>query len=173
MIRRVLLIAVALSSFALAGCRLTGSTSAHTVRSDDGSRVVAPLWFEECRDLNEHASLQLTDARHESYVIVLSESKASCGELTAGQHARCTTGALLEALADGRIEGGPEPLIVNGRPALCYELSGTVDGVPIAYLHTTVEGVGAYHQILAWTPAERLSENRATLEALIASFRGA
>lgn len=61
---------------------------------------------------------------------------------------------------------------LNSSPAVQYEIRGTVDGVPVVYLHTTVRGSDDYYQIVGWTTAESYRENQETLKAIIESFRG-
>ncbi|MEL7332536.1 MAG: hypothetical protein AAFN12_09805 [Cyanobacteria bacterium J06560_2] len=61
---------------------------------------------------------------------------------------------------------------IQGKPAIQYEMKGQVDGVPVVYLHTTIEGDGRYYQVVGWTTAERYDENKQTLQNIISSFEG-
>ena len=61
---------------------------------------------------------------------------------------------------------------LNSNPAVQYEMRGTVDGVPVVYLHTTVKGSEDYYQVVGWTTAASYEENQATLRTIIESFRG-
>lgn len=62
---------------------------------------------------------------------------------------------------------------VDGDPALQYEIRGQVNGVPVVYLHTTIEGRDRYYQVVGWTTADSYQENEGTLQGIINSFRGA
>lgn len=60
---------------------------------------------------------------------------------------------------------------VNTAPALQYEIRGQVNDTAVVYLHTTVQGVNSYYQIVGWTTEDSYLENKDILEDIIASFR--
>ena len=60
---------------------------------------------------------------------------------------------------------------INGMPAVQYEISGNVDGVPVVYLHTTVKGEDSYYQVVGWTTEDLYPENKDTLQQIVKSFR--
>lgn len=61
---------------------------------------------------------------------------------------------------------------LDGKRAVQYEIRGVVDGVPVVYLHTTVQGSDDYYQVVGWTTEESYQENKETLQKVIESFRG-
>ena len=109
--------------------------------------------------------------RNESYLIVLSEPKIDLDLSSAEAHSEITRQDFLEALKDGRVSRGPIRLEINGADAVQYELRGSVDGIKVIYLHTTIEGKNSFHQILAWTLPSKWRENQAVLESVINSFQ--
>ena len=63
---------------------------------------------------------------------------------------------------------GPEEREVGGFKAIQYELDASDDLTLLTYLHTTIEGHRAFHQVLAW--ATRSCFDRATFERLLDGF---
>jgi hypothetical protein len=63
---------------------------------------------------------------------------------------------------------GPQERQVAGFRAVQYELDALSDRTLITYLHTTVEGHRAFHQVLAW--ATRSWFDRPTFETLLDGF---
>jgi hypothetical protein len=51
-----------------------------------------------------------------------------------------------------------------------YEITGSVDGVRIKYLHTTLEGKKYFHQIIAWSLTSKYDSNKATFDKILDSF---
>lgn len=61
---------------------------------------------------------------------------------------------------------------LDSKPAVQYEMRGVVDGVPVVYLHTTVEGRDRYYQVVGWTTESSYQQNKETLGGILKSFRG-
>lgn len=60
---------------------------------------------------------------------------------------------------------------LNGKKAVQYEIRGIVDGTPVVYLHTTVQGNEDYYQVVGWTTQSSYQDNKETLQKIIESFR--
>jgi hypothetical protein len=63
---------------------------------------------------------------------------------------------------------GPETREVRGFAALQYEFDAFAGSLYMTYLHTTIQGDRAFHQVLGWAPHSRF--DRATFEQLLDSF---
>jgi hypothetical protein len=63
---------------------------------------------------------------------------------------------------------GPERRTVGGFDAVQYEIEGFFQQTRVKYLHTTVAGRRAYHQVLAWAPFTRY--DRASFERVLNGF---
>ncbi len=51
-----------------------------------------------------------------------------------------------------------------------YEITGSVDGIRIKLLHTTLAGDKYFHQLVAWSLISQYDENRPTFDKILHSF---
>ncbi|MBN2099742.1 MAG: hypothetical protein JW753_09115 [Dehalococcoidia bacterium] len=150
-------------------CINSGSTGPSTVTSANGlCQMEIPKGWSEHSDLNDEADIQVANTKEEMYIIVLSEYKEDfADDFTVNDHSELTLEYLLDSVEDVEIRSGPTEIQVNGQPALQYEIRGVVDGIKAAYLHITVDGEMAFHQVVAWTLSSRYDKNQATLQSVI------
>lgn len=141
------------------------------VGSDGQSQITLLNGWVEDRELHDSAEIQASKRGSEEYVIVLSENKADFQNLTIEQHSEITRGLLVESLTDPEVTGPTDVTTVGSNPAVQYEIRGTIEGINVAYLHTTVETPTKYHQILAWTLPSSFDRNEPELQQVIQSFR--
>jgi hypothetical protein len=141
------------------------------VGSDGQSQITLLNGWVEDRELHDSAEIQASKRGSEEYVIVLSENKADFENLTIEQHSEITRGLLVESLTDPEITGPTDVTTVGSNPAVQYEIQGTIEGINVAYLHTTVETPTKYHQILAWTLPSSFERNKPELQQVIQSFK--
>jgi bifunctional DNA-binding transcriptional regulator/antitoxin component of YhaV-PrlF toxin-antitoxin module len=140
--------------------------------SPDGRfQLTIPGGWRKDTELNEKAEISASNRAREMYVVVLSESKRDfASDMTLEKFTELSRNAMM-----GNVRGAqataPTPTSVSGHPAMQYELRGTVENVNIAYLNTTVETPGDYHQIIAWTLPSRFNDNQATLREVTQSFK--
>ncbi|MCZ6671070.1 MAG: hypothetical protein O6947_08580 [Acidobacteria bacterium] len=161
----------ALLTLSLLGFAGTGPGETTAVASRDGaSRLLLPAGWKVRPHLNDAADLQVASVKNNCYLIVLSEKKAGLGILSLEEHSRFGRETVLQGLENGVESAGPIYLEIDARPAVQYELRGRISGLKVAYLHTTVEGIDSYHQIVAWTTQSRFEKNRAAIESVIESF---
>jgi hypothetical protein len=59
---------------------------------------------------------------------------------------------------------------VGNYPAVQYELQANVRGESVAYLHTTVDMLDHYYQVVTWTAADRYDDNREEMQAIVQKF---
>lgn len=141
------------------------------VGSDGQSQITLLNGWVEDRELHESAEIQASKRGSEEYIIVLSENKADFQNLSIEQHSEITRGLLVESLTEPEITGPTDVTTVGSNPAVQYEIQGTIEGINVAYLHTTVETPTKYHQILAWTLPSSFERNEPELQQVIQSFR--
>jgi hypothetical protein len=119
------------------------------------AQLELPTGWRPAQDLNETASIEAIHALHGRHVIVISDAiEDFVPEMTVYEHSANTRNELT-----GSIKliscSGPERRVVNGFDALQYEIEGFFQQTRIKYLHTTIAGRRAFHQILAWATYSR------------------
>lgn len=151
----------------------TVETSGNLLVSDDQkSQITMPTGWGEMNDLNDKADLQAGNAGDNMYFIVLSESKKDfTNAMTMEQHSDITRKSLKKSLSD-ITEQGPFHTVVNGKPAVQYEILANFKTLRVGYLHTTVETDNNFHQLLAWTTYEKFSgSGRQVIDQVVSSFQ--
>ncbi|MEL6161734.1 MAG: hypothetical protein AAFQ40_11430 [Cyanobacteria bacterium J06623_5] len=136
-------------------------------------KITVPAeWVSAGDRLRRSADIYASHPSREMYASVLSESKTVLSQFDLEDNAEQYRWLIEKELEDyeGSTRTGIER--INGDPAVQYEIRGRVEGIPVVYLHTTVQGDDNYYQVVGWTTQERYSENKATLENIIESFRG-
>lgn len=123
-------------------------------------------------DLHPDAELQAYHPNQEIYCIVVGEDRATVansGDLNqqAQIYLQILKSGLDRILSQENTTGVAR---VNGLEAVQYDLSGTVFGADVAYLHTTVAANDRYYQVVAWTPNNRFPENVDDMKAIIQNF---
>ena len=132
------------------------------------ARVVLPPGWLPATDLNDNSWLQALDPLRNRYLIVISESREDFDpEMDAQEHSSRTRASLASSVRLLAVRG-PEERQVNGFRAVQYELDALTDRTLVTYLHTTVEGRRAFHQVLTW--ATRSWFDRATFERILDGF---
>lgn len=152
---------------AVATCRKPPAGILRDVELGFAEVALLPRW-RPARFLNDGATLQAVDPVRRRYLLVISESREDFpADLTLDQHAART----LKKLADSiQIVGlvGPHHGNLGEFSTLQYEIEAFCEGTWLKYLHTTIAGRRAFHQVLGW--ATRSMYDRATFEALLQGF---
>ncbi|MBI4161090.1 MAG: hypothetical protein HY509_01430 [Acidobacteria bacterium] len=144
----------------------------HLITARNGrSRLELPAGWRFRPYLNATADLQVADVQHKSFLIVLSEPKPAVNHLSLEAQSDIALATIVARMEGVEATSGPVEMMIGGHRALRYEFRGRIEGVKVAYIHTTIEGRETFHQIVAWTTPSRLKKNRAVIEAVIASFR--
>jgi hypothetical protein len=169
LIRPITCVIALLCLLGTSACVNSGSTGPSTVTSANGlCQLEIPKGWSERSDLNDEADIQVANTKEEMYVIVLSEYKEDfADDFTINDHSDLTLEYFLESIEDVEVQSGPVVTQVNGRPALQYKIRGVVDGIKAAYLHITVDGEIAFHQVVAWTLSSRYDKNQPALQSVI------
>ncbi len=137
------------------------------------ARITVPDgWVVAGSDRRGSADIYTTNPSQDLYAAVLSEGVSVLNQFDLENNAEQYRWMIKEDL--DRFEGeSPTSLTsLNGKPAVQYEIRGTVEGQPVVYLHTTVKGRDNYYQIVGWTTESQYRSSKGTLESIIQSFRG-
>lgn len=132
------------------------------------ARVRLPPGWRPTSGLNASATLQARHAFRERYLIVISESREDFPPtVDLNEHSART---VFQLAADYQLLAHTESrdVQVAGFRALQIELQMVANGTLITYLHTTVEGARAWHQVLGW--ATRSQYSREAFESLLEGF---
>jgi hypothetical protein len=131
--------------------------------------LALPAGWCQVRHLNAEASLQARQPGRGRFVLAFSESRDDFEPaMTMDAHSERTRALLSSSVRVLSIRG-PEYHHVAGFDAVQYEIDAAVDLTLVRYLHTTIAGDRAFHQILCWaTPS---GYDRAAFEQLLGGFR--
>jgi hypothetical protein len=167
------LITLVLLVCVVTGCAQLQKLAKPTVlKSPDGKfQLTVPGGWSENAALNDQADIKAANKIEEVYVIVITESKADfAGEMSLDEFTRITRDALIANLEEPDATE-PRPATVNGNSARAYDIKGAVKNVKLAYLVTTVETAGHYHQVITWTLQSLKDKNQKMRQEVIDSFR--
>jgi len=140
--------------------------------TDTGVQITVPRQWEAANRLRGDADIYATYPAQELHTSVVSEDEAVLNQFDLEDNAEQYRWLIEKELSDydTSVRTGVDE--VNGDPAVQYEIRGQVEGVPVVYLHTTVQGVDNYYQVVGWTSRDRYADNKDTLQEIIASFEG-
>lgn len=138
-----------------AAARTTGPREQAGRQVRDGELGLAtldlPARWRASASLNEQAGIQATDPIRQRFAVVISEPRDDFDvTVDLSDHAGRTLSQLADSLRVVAING-PHERTVRGFRALQFEVEGFHQGVRLMYLHTTIEGRRAYHQVLTWS----------------------
>ncbi|RMF21010.1 MAG: hypothetical protein D6756_13230 [Cyanobacteria bacterium J083] len=142
------------------------------VSSDGKNQINLPQGWSENKTLNQVANIQAADVSRELYTIVISDPKAEVPNLNLQSHSQTTQKNVLNALKNPTVT--PTKVnTVNGNPAIQYQIRGVHAqiGIPVIYLHTTVETPNNFHQIVSWSTPSSFAANEQELQNMIQSFK--
>ena len=127
-----------------------------------------PAGWRQARDLNEGASLQAINPLHGRHLIVISEALDDyAAGVTVHEHARVTLDLLTRGIHVTTISQ-PQHRVIGGWDAVQFEIEGFHDNSWVKYLHTTINGRRAFHQVIAWSTQSRYE--RKVFEDLLEGF---
>jgi len=132
------------------------------------ARLELPDGWRPARELNETASIEAMNALHGRHVIVISDSVDDfVPDMTIFEHSANTRSELANSI---KLIACSEPQrrLVGGFESVQYEIDGFYQQTRVKYLHTTVAGRRAFHQVLAWATYSRY--DRDAFERLLNGF---
>jgi hypothetical protein len=132
------------------------------------SRLELPDGWRQARDLNETASIEAIYPLYGRHVIVISDAiEDFVPEMTVYEHSVNTRAELTNNIQLISCTG-PHRRMVGGCESVQYEIEGFFQQTRIKYLHTTVAGHRAFHQVLAWATCSRY--DKAAFDRLLDGF---
>ena len=90
--------------------------------------------------------------QQEQDLVVLTERKADLADVDLKGFAELVIDGVTRELQSVTVSE-PRTITIGDRPAIQYEVRGTLEQITAVYLVTCVEGREDYHQVLAWTLA--------------------
>jgi len=132
------------------------------------ARLELPDGWRAARDLNEAASIEAMHALQGRHVIVISDAVEDfVPEMTLYEHSVNTRAELTNSIRVTACHG-PERRTIAGFESVQYEIEGFFQHTRVKYLHTTIAGHRAFHQVLAWSTYSRY--DRAAFDGLLEGF---
>lgn len=138
----------------------------------DVSIVVPEGWVKMGEDMRRSHDIYAAKPDSQLYASVLSEDETGLSRFGLEDNSEQYRELIRDELDSFEGETRTSVTRIDGRPALQYEIRGTVDGQSVVYLHTTVEGTDDYYQVVGWTSADNYRENKSVLEEVVESFEG-
>lgn len=132
------------------------------------ARLELPDGWRAANELNESASIEAMHALKGRHVIVISDAVEDfVPEMTIYEHSVNTRAELTNSI---RVTAcvGPERRTIAGFESVQYEIEGFFQHTRVKYLHTTIAGRRAFHQVLAWSTFSRY--DRAAFDGLLEGF---
>jgi hypothetical protein len=132
------------------------------------AQLQLPVGWRRAQALNEQAAVQISDAARQRFAVVISEAREDFDPtVDLSDHAARSLTQLSDSLRVLAING-PTERLVGGFRAVQFEVEGYDQGVRLVYLHTTIEGRRAIHQVLEWST--RSTYDRAVFDLLLDGF---
>lgn len=133
--------------------------------------TVPPDWTLVRDSRRQSADIQAAYPPREMYAKVLSESASGLTIFDLEDNSEQYRWLIQQELDRFDRETRTGLTSLNGKRAVQYEIRGVVDGTSVVYLHTTVQGLNDYYQVVGWTTEAGYSANKETLQKIIESFR--
>jgi hypothetical protein len=132
------------------------------------ARLELPDGWRAASDLNEAASIEAMNAQHGRHLIVISDAVEDfVPEMTLYEHSLNTRAELTNSIRVVACRG-PERRTIGGFESVQYEIEGFFQQTRVKYLHTTIAGRRAYHQVLAWSTYSRY--DRTAFDGVLSGF---
>ena len=127
-----------------------------------------PKGWRGAKELNDGAGIEVIDPLRGRYALIMSEwrddydASYTLEEFSSSTRAQLTSDLLLLATS------APESRSVGGLRAIQFEIEAVHDRTEIKYLHTSIQGRRAFHQVIAW--ATRRCCSRPAFDELLKGF---
>jgi hypothetical protein len=138
-------------------------------RGFDFAELDLPSGWRPAEDLNGSAGIEAVDLLHSRYAVVISECIDDFdARLDLASYAAGARNSLTSSLHVLNVRG-PEHRTISGFDAIQYEIEGVHEMTEVWYLHTTIKGRRAFHQVIGWAP--RSAYKRKVFDEILAGFR--
>lgn len=153
--------------------RLTTDNGSNLLINEEaGIQLTLPsTWTEDLR-LHDTAELQASDAQRRLYVVVVAEDKGPLRREGTDENAANYRSLLISKLQTFDDATPTDVAFIGEDFARQFEIRGRVtDETPVVYLHTTVDTLERYYQIVAWTTPEQYPLYKSELQTIADSFQ--
>lgn len=140
------------------------------VSTDGRSQIAVPEDWQQEFTLHPTASLQAYALLDQLYFIALADSNFNAVNSTLDSRASRYLQQFTESLSRTEAVGRTNVRQISRYPAIQYQLQAELDGVPITYLHTTVDTPFGYYQLLTWTLRSQFPAYQEELQLVTQSF---
>ncbi|MDR2711458.1 MAG: hypothetical protein LBB65_09115 [Burkholderiales bacterium] len=137
-------------------------------------KINVPADWIERDDLNDVAAVQASNKADTLFLAVISEPKDQFDKGTKLEdYADLVIDHYLEGNEDkAKIKKERVKTVVNGRPAVQYEIENKANKiVTVTLLYTVVDAPQGFYQIMAWTLNSQWDEKQSLLRSITDSFR--
>lgn len=136
-----------------------------------GTRIIVPSGWTASGSVQRGSADIYTTYQNKLYTMVVSENATGINRFGLEDNSDTYRWLIRKRLDTLESETRTGVDSIGGDKAIQYEIRGIVDGVPVVYLHTTIEGIDKYYQVVSWTTAERYADEKGTLQAITQSFQ--
>jgi TM2 domain-containing membrane protein YozV/Tfp pilus assembly protein PilE len=149
------------------------SNATKTLQSQDLSiSIDVPNSWSKNDSLLAEAVLGAAQMRDENYLIVLKDSRIDFEKkFTLSDYTRVVQKSMQSEVKNAQLVGEVTKLSINNAPAEQFVLTGSADGLRVAYLVTSVETDHSYYRVVAWTLLSRLDTNKSVLHNASTSIK--
>lgn len=150
----------------------TVATTDKVIKSDQGDiQLTVKSDWNEAKNLNEIASLQVDNPIKEKYAMVISEStKDFSGNISVDDFAKLVKESFSKSVKANTITDF-ENVTVDGKPAKFFEIKGEVNNLNICYFIVAVKDNKALYQVIGWTLNSKYDENKEEIKKVVESFK--
>lgn len=140
------------------------------ISENGSSQIAVPDNWQQEYMLHPTAELQAYAPLDQLYFVALADTNFNSANPTLNNRAARYLQQFIDSLSSTEANIQTNVRQVGGYPAVQYQLQAELDGVPITYLHTTVETPLAYYQLLSWTARSQFPAYQEELQLVTQSF---
>jgi predicted Zn finger-like uncharacterized protein len=134
--------------------------------------LTVPVGWQQVKNLNEEAEIQIAQASKDCYVIVFAEKQEDLQVTDLADYSVLVRSSIQQSLLQPEVqETGLNA--INHLDVVQFEIRGILQAnqVPVVYLHTVVLGQHNYYQIVAWTTDMNYAANQSTIRSIVNHFK--
>ena len=136
---------------------------------DDFAITATDLWMEDV-SIHEDSSLSLYNEEYNSYLIVLTDEKATFPEdIDLAYYSELVSRQTTEEFEEAQVTE-PEAEEFNGVKGNKFYIKGLVDGVSVTYAYLIFENERNFYQVVLWSSTGNIENNLEYYEDILLSF---
>jgi hypothetical protein len=147
---------------------ITGCDLRKTARSfDNRLQVKLPIGWTQTTLPNSKAKLSALDSFSGGYASVLTQPRADFTHADLKAYARsCMANSAAQSKLQNRVTDLPQNLTINGRPAIRYHMTDTLNGNNFEHIFTFYQSDSFFVQVTCWSAAANFNSNKDDFEAI-------